>query len=326
MENFIKYGNIEIELPTETIGYFWIFQNLTDFFGVNYQSEAVSLLKRELKKYADLKPKPNIDYEADNAHIDSRNADTIFKVAEIINDLAVDKFKTHLSTTEKQEILRQLKAWKKPKPKKWTIGDIFSMKLKDDSFMFGQVIGTHLTKKSPTCAVFELRKTAEEASIEELKKSRLISVENTDNEYLSNGTFKILFNAELFVSMEQAKKGKSTGDGTLLSLCNVYYGLEPWNVLYKDTYYDDMLLRGIERPKTVLFLDREARNKYRLERFGINENNERVKQKRQLTYGLLPSGLKSVIELLPPALAFVSWDSEVVRKPARQQPQERWVQ
>ena len=144
--------------------------------------------------------------------------------------------------------------------------------------MFGQIIGTHLTKKSPTCAVFELLKKEEETTVEELKRSSLIAVENTDNECLNNGIFKILFNSEPIASMEQAKSGVSTGDTALLNLCNAYYGLEPWNVLYKDTYYDEMLLQGIGRPATILILDREARNKYRLENFGINENNERVRR------------------------------------------------
>ncbi|WP_255495213.1 hypothetical protein [Dysgonomonas sp. 521] len=76
--------------------------------------------------------------------------------------------------------------------------------------------------------------------------------------------------------MKELKSEVFSGDSTLLDLCNAYYGLKPWNVLYKDTYYDEMLLKGIERPKTVLLLDKDARNKYRLEYFGINENNERV--------------------------------------------------
>ncbi|WP_255495211.1 hypothetical protein [Dysgonomonas sp. 521] len=95
MNEFIKYGNVEIELPNETIGYFSIFQDLTSLFGVECQSEAVFILKNELKKCSDLNPKPNIDYEADNTHIDSRSADTIFKVAEIIDNLTKKELNYH---------------------------------------------------------------------------------------------------------------------------------------------------------------------------------------------------------------------------------------
>ena len=151
MDEIVNYGNIEIVLPNETLGCFLIFQDLVNVFGVTYQYEAVGLLKSELKNCVDLKPKPNIDYEADNTYIESRSADTIFRVAEIINNLTIEKFKAYLSNDEKREVLKKLKTWKRPKAAKWKVGDVFSLKLKDETFMFGQVIDTHLTHKSPTC-------------------------------------------------------------------------------------------------------------------------------------------------------------------------------
>lgn len=270
MNETVNYGNIEIALPNETLGCFSIFQDLVNVFGVEYQYEAVGLLKSELKNCVDLKPKPNIDYEADNTYIESRSADTIFKVAEIINNLAIEKLKVYLSDEEKREVLKKLKTWKRPKAAKWKVGDVFSLKLKDETFMFGQVIGTHLAHKSPTCCLFEIKKKTDKITYEELIESRVISIENTDNEYLSNKTFKVLFNVAPLASIKMSKK-RISGDSTLLNLCNAYYGLEPWNVLYEATYYDKMLLDGIKRPKTVLLLDEEERNKYRLEHFGINE-------------------------------------------------------
>lgn len=275
MNEIVNYGNIEIALPNETLGCFSILQDLVNVFGVEYQYEAVGLLKSELKNCVDLKPKPNIDYEADNTYIESRSANTIFKVAEIVNNLTIENFKAYLSNEEKLEVLKKLKTWKRPKAAKWKVGDVFSLKLKDETFMFGQVIGTHLTHKSPTCCLFEAKKETDQVTCEELMESRIITIENTDNECLSNKTFKILFNVAPLTSTKVSKK-RSTGDLTLLDLCNAYYGLEPWNVLYDVAYYDKMLLDGIKRPKTVLLLDEKERDKYRLEHFGINENNERI--------------------------------------------------
>jgi hypothetical protein len=275
MDEIVNYGNIEIVLPNETLGCFLIFQDLVNVFGVTYQYEAVGLLKSELKNCVDLKPKPNIDYEADNTYIESRSADTIFKVVETINNLTIEKLKAYLSNDEKREILKKLKTWKRPKAAKWKVGDVFSLKLKDETFMFGQIIDTHLTHKSPTCCLFEIKKKTDQVTYKELIESRIISIENTDNEYLSNKTFKILFNVAPLANAKVSKK-RIIGDSTLLNLCNAYYGLEPWNVLYDATYYDKMLFGGIKRPKTVLLLDEKERNKYRLEHFGINENNERI--------------------------------------------------
>jgi len=276
MAEFVKYGNVEIRLPDENLACFSIFQDLTELFGVDFQSEAIVLLKSELKSHTDLKPKPCIDYESDYADISSRSANVIFLVAGIINDLVQKENKIEVSDTDRQEVFKILKEWRRPRPAKWKIGDVFSLKLKDGTFMFGQIIGTHLTPKSPTCAVFEIKRPTEDVLFDELKGSRAISIQNTDGEYLNKKIFKVLFNTELLADVKQVNENRSTGDANMLRLCNAYYGLEPWNILYEDTYYDKMLLKGVERPLRVILLDKAARNKYRLEHFGINENNEYV--------------------------------------------------
>lgn len=276
MDGLVKYGNVEIQLPNENLACFSIFQDLTKLFGVDFQSEAIALLKNKLKSHVDLKPKPCIDFESDYADITSRNANTIFLVAGIINDLVQKEEKIEVSDTDRQKVFKKLKEWKRPRPAKWKVGDVFSLKLKDNTFMFGQIIGTHLTPKSPICLIFEIKRPTENVLFDDLKGSKAISIQNTDGEYLNKKIFKVLFNAELLADVKHVNKNKSTGDANLLCLCNAYYGLEPWNILYEDTYYDKMLLKGIERPQRVILLDKDARNKYRLEHFGINENNEYV--------------------------------------------------
>ena len=276
----IKYGNIYIFMPDESSNCFYIFEDLAEQFGVKYQSEAVSLLRAELKNRANIKPKPTIDYEADNTSISSRSANTIFKVVEIINGLSISQLQATLTDEEKETIFLQLKAWKKPKKKKWQVGDVFSMELKDGSFMFGQVIGwqtigTHVTK-SPTCAVFELRKQTASVSEVELKNIRIITTQNIGGEYLDKGMFPVILKTELLTDSKFVDQYSIGGDSHLVDLGNAYWALEPWNVWGDNRWFDEMLLPNINRPKNALILDKEARNKYRLEVFGINENNERV--------------------------------------------------
>ena len=275
-QNIIKYGNIDISLPDESLNCFWIFEDLAEHFGVDYQSEAVSLLKGELKKHANIKPKPSIDYEADNTHIQSRNADTMFKVVEIINRLSISELQVTLSHEESEVIFAQLKAWKRPKKKKWQVGDVFSMELKDGSFMFGQIIGRQAIDtqvlKSPTCAVFELRKMTAQVSDTELKDSRVIAIHNTKSECLDKGEFPVLFGIEPLATSDSVNQYRTIGDQHLLNLGNAYYGLEPWNVWHKETYFDEMLCAGIHRPEAAFILDTVARNKYRLEIWGIDGN------------------------------------------------------
>ena len=51
MDGLVKYGNVEIQLPDENLACFCIFQDLTKLFGVDFQSEAIALLKSELENH-----------------------------------------------------------------------------------------------------------------------------------------------------------------------------------------------------------------------------------------------------------------------------------
>lgn len=272
----IQLGPLSISLPNQTSAVFTIFENLADFFDTEYQSEAVNLLNNELKKTA-LKPKPNIDYESDYTHIDSRSADTIFAVAKIINELCVQEKHQKISESEFNEIYNQLKNHKRPPRQKWKIGDVFSVPLLENNFSFGQVVGTHITKTSPTCILIDLLKKDQNVSIEELQNAKIITIQNLDAEYLSNHTFKIITNINILVDPLKAKKGHSTSDNILILLANAYYGFEPWNTLGDEKYYDKILFEGMERPKNIIWLNGTERNKYRRENFKIDENNNFIK-------------------------------------------------
>ncbi|MGD9662304.1 MAG: hypothetical protein AB7U63_13630 [Porticoccaceae bacterium] len=296
-QDYVKYGDIEIHFPNVSLNVFSIFTDLAERFGVEYQSDAVSILKSELKKQTDMKPKPNIDFESDRTSIHSRNADTMLKVAEIINRLVLDEFRVVLSTDERKAILEQMKGWKRPKKQAWAVGDVFSMELTDGTFMFGQILDSGLSKGCAVLVGFELRKAMSMVSMAELKRSKMISILHYTCNCLDSGAYPVLFKAQPVIAVETdnrthsieengfrasisgakavVNKYFSTSDAVLLELCKAYYGLTPWNV-YKAGHYDEMLLPGRPVPKTAQFLDPNARNKYRLEHFGLDEHNNRV--------------------------------------------------
>ncbi len=271
----IKFDFFTIQLPDESSAVFSIFEDLTDFFGTEYQSEAFDLLKAKLKDL-DLKPKPNLDYESDFTQIDSKNADTIFEVAKAIHSLSISKKKTELSNNELETIYGQLKKWKRPPRQKWKIGDVFSIPLLDGTFSFGQIVGTHLTPKCPILALFEIKQKLNVITTEELIKIRVLSVWNSDEEYITNHKYKVLFNYEPIANSESVKNKKKSGGANIHDLANVFFGLEPYNVMFKEDYYDDFLQPNIERPQNIVWLNKDERNKYRLEKFKIDENNNRI--------------------------------------------------
>jgi hypothetical protein len=271
----INFDFFTIQLPNESSAVFSIFEDLADFFGTEFQSEAFDLLTGKLKTL-DLKPKPNLDYESGFTQIESKNADTIFEIAKIIHSLTLSAKKRELSDGELESIYGQLKKWKKPPKQKWRIGDVFSIPLLDGSFSFGQIVGTHLTPKCPILALFEIKQKLNTITTEALIEVRVLAVWNSDDEYIANHKYKVLFNHEPITSPENVKEKKQSGGANIHNLANVFFGLEPYNVAFKEEYYDTFLQPNIERPKNIIWLNKEERNKYRLEKFKIDENNQRV--------------------------------------------------
>ena len=249
---------------------FQFFKNLADFFGTEVQSEAFELLRTELKKI-ELKPKPNLDFESDYTQIDSRSADTIFEVAKVIHKLTLPAKRIKIEEKQLEEINCELKKWKRPPRQKWKIGDVFSIPLFDKTFSFGQVVGTHLTAKCPILALFEIKQENSAVTIDQLLKARILSVWNSLDDDLANHTYKILFNAEIIALPERVKDKKKSDGASLANLANAYFGLIPYNVYYKDNYYDAYFQPDIERPQNILWLNEEERKKYRREKFKIDE-------------------------------------------------------
>jgi hypothetical protein len=271
----INFDFFTIQLPNESAAVFSIFEDLADFFGTEYQSEAFDLLKSKLKTL-ELKPKPNLDYESGFTQIDSKNADIIFEVAKTIHSLSVAKKKNEFSKSELDTIYGQLKKWKRPPRQKWKIGDVFSIPLLDGTFSFGQIVGTHLTSKSPILALFEIKQEQNIIATDKLIEAKVLSVWNSDDENIANHKYKVLYNEELIATPENVKDKKHSGGADIHHLANVFFGLEPYNVMFKEDYYDSFLQPKIERPKTILWLNKEERNKHRREKFKIDENNNRI--------------------------------------------------
>lgn len=278
MDLEIRFGHFSISLPAYTSNKFSIFEDLADFFDLEYQSEAVKTLKKKIKEL-ELKPKPSIDFESDNTHIESRSAETIITVSNLIMNLTVPEKRIRPTEIEIENILLKLKTWKKPEKQKWNVGDIFSIKLKDHSYSFGQVVGKHTANIEPICTLFELNKKDNLTNYNELKKCRPISVWNCGSLELDNFTFKIILKSEVIVDPKKVKDPKVSGGETFESLANVFYGLEPWNVMFEQTYYDTLLQKGVKRPKNIIWLNENERLAYRKEKFNLDENNNYIKQK-----------------------------------------------
>ena len=121
-------GPITINFPDENDNSFWLFEDCAELFGLEYQSDACKQLKAKLKS---VKPKPSMDYEADNISIRSANVETVLAVILAIIDLSNTTYKSAFEKIEIEELRNELILAKtnRPKPKQWDTGDVFSVPL-----------------------------------------------------------------------------------------------------------------------------------------------------------------------------------------------------
>ena len=273
MEKHIQIGTIKVHLPDENQSSFNIFEDLAEIFGLEYQSDAVKLLRKRIK---DIKPKPSIDYESDFTSIITSNVDTLISVINAISELITDDYKLDFLILDVEKLKKELSDAKKfrPEPKIWEDGDVFAIPLVDGSYTVGQV----LNKLHCTCALFEARSTNKKYNIHEFKKFRPISILHLSNgNLLNNGYWEVQFNHTVSIDPGSGSGGRSGEIGSISygrcnamkDLANAWYGLLPWNVLFDPNYYEKQLLKGVSQPSTVLILNDDDRNRYRKEQFGI---------------------------------------------------------
>jgi len=266
-------GPIKVNFPDENDSSFSIFEDCAELFGQEFQSDAYKLLKAKLK---DTRPKPSMDYEGDFLHITTANVDTIITTVEAIIELSTLDVQSKFPKLDIDDFKKEFVNAKRnrPKPKEWVTGDVFTITLKDNTLSFGQVID----KKYCTCALFDFRSNAETINSSDFKRLKPISILHLSNgDLLNNGHWKILFNEQVKLNPNSGSGGKfgdigsiSYGQcGALTDLANAYWGLTPWNTLYKEDYYDKILLKNISRPLTAKVLNSADRKQFRLDNYGI---------------------------------------------------------
>ncbi len=51
--------------------------------------------------------------------------------------------------------------------------------------------------------------------------------------------------------------------GIVSDFIAAFHGIEPWNVMYNEEYFDELLAPGLERPATAVWLSADERAAYR---------------------------------------------------------------
>lgn len=249
MESKKTYGNVTVFLPEYDTKMFSIFQDLAELFGLEFQSEAVELLKRKLKEI-ELKPKPTIEYEADNVSIESSSVLTISKIVKAINNLSIRKYKIEDDEEKWLQFISDLKNSKRPKAQKWKLGDVFSLKLITEEFTFGQIVGIN---GIPTCALFDLKKNNEVVQYEELLNVRVITILHLSPTNLNNFKWKVIDFGKPLIKDSKGPWGKSGSYVGARSASSDYLN-DVANYFYFGTHdwYDEKEIKKLVMKKSSL--------------------------------------------------------------------------
>lgn len=159
------------------------------------------------------------------------------------------------------------------KSSRWKPGMVYAVPLLDGSYCFAQAIAEAM----PTVidvAIFRTR--TEHLPIEppDLLRSDLIAFSATWRQALNRGDWATLGVTDLVVdeldmpNQRLLKAGTTVGikhadSGIFEGLLNAWYGLEPWNIMHNENYYDEKLAPGVTRPKTAVVLSSTERESHR---------------------------------------------------------------
>ncbi|NRF96136.1 hypothetical protein HQN89_35665 [Paenibacillus frigoriresistens] len=212
----MNVGFVKIHLPDYTIPTFMIAQSLAEEFSVETNYDALKKLRKTLRSSNDdLHKIVKTDSEGGCVfiHASSKRVVEILRVAIVINELAIEPYHEQIDTTDNLEKVKQLLlSWKRPKPQKWKVGDIFSIPLGDGTFSFGQVLWEQY--RSPNCALFDCR-DIEILPIEKIMTSYVISVLQLGPENLNSFDWRIVGNAPVNIDKEQVPRmHREVGVGT----------------------------------------------------------------------------------------------------------------
>lgn len=185
----ILLGAVTINFPDETISYFYISQDFVSVLNAETNFNALKDIRSILRNRLEARVYKRLDFdsESDSVVITTSKGELILKVAILINQLA----NIEISNQEVEKAKSLINTYKRPKKQKWKEGTVFTVPMKNNSFVLAQVL-EKINSFTAFCAFYnnsytELPNVHDELS--RLKPSLLITI-FTDN--LDNHVYKVI--------------------------------------------------------------------------------------------------------------------------------------
>lgn len=262
-------GKIEVFLPDSSISYFYIAEDLADYFKMETNYEAVKYFRKILRENMDLKDYKRIEFDRESSEVVIRtsNALVMLEIVVLLNKL----INFELSKEEIRKVEQQLILHKRPKKQKWTIGDLFLISLSNNTYALGQVVWLSYTE--PVCGLIDIN-FRQIPDLVEIENFNYISVLSVTSCSLNDFSWKVIGNKDVMIDKSEVDR-KHIGEseigsishtsGVLDDLVEAYFGIQPWNVMYDEDFYDQLLLPSVTRPSNAKILSPVERERYRIE-------------------------------------------------------------
>jgi hypothetical protein len=234
----LTLSHVRLFSPDELLPYWFVSHDFAGALGLEYSRDAAKILRRAIPPGGG-----KIDYEADAVTLwISRNDRVIPTLMAIYQRLGWD-------TAELAEIEAQVLAFKRPRPRKVSVGDVFLVPVAPDLFGLGQVLD--INHKAPTVAIFTCLGSSKDLERFTISEGKALTILHILGDSLYKGQWPIVGSNEVRLDASSGPGGKRFGEGSMscgdepiVELLKAYAGLRTW----EEGYHDPNELRKLVLP------------------------------------------------------------------------------
>lgn len=218
--------------PDEMLPYWFISHDFAEELKLDYSKEAAVALKRVVGPRS-----VKIDYETDVVILRISKKELVIPTLEAIYALL------GWNAAELKTLEPEVNAFKRPRPRRISAGDIFHIPIAADLVGFGQIL--EINNKSPTVAVFTRMGLPSEIAPFEVPHSKLLTILHIGGNSLCKGDWPIVGSAAPIYDPASGPGGKDgevgsrsfSGDGFVVELLEAYAGRRSWSEGFHDPQY-----------------------------------------------------------------------------------------
>lgn len=221
----IELSRLTLFAPDEMTSRWFISRDFAGDFGLEYSSEAAGRLRKALPHGAE------VEYEADAVTV------TIAKKSNVVPALLAIYECLGWDPAEVLAAEPRILSFKRPRPRKLAVGDVFLVPVAEEQFGIGQVLDVHYGH--PTVALFRVTGTEGELEVghAEICGSKPLTILHTLGNSLLTSEWRIIGNEPVRLKAssgpgrEYGQVGSVSygGDGPVVAILRAHLGIGPWN-------------------------------------------------------------------------------------------------